>query len=231
MSWRLAYSLESLRTQLNVTYPLRDKTSDGTIGDISHSHTASDHNPNAQGVVCAMDIDNDLSANFSAHDLAEIMRVNRHPDLKYIISKDRICSARDNWAWRKYSGYRHDKHIHVSVGVGSDGQSRQPYDDRDLWTISPNGNSSTVEKRYKMYDVKKSKLITVKVQTGDNGAGYTDVPVGIKGLMGGGHCWSGNSARGLSCAVEDIGGGIYRVGVEGAPGAYLISVNVTLVEV
>ena len=135
MGWRLAYSLETLRKQLNEAYPGRDKTSDGTIGDTSHSHTASDHNLNAQGVVCAMDIDNDLSDNFSAHDLAEIMRVNRHPDLKYIISKDRICSARDNWVWRKYTGYRHDKHIHVSVGVGRDGQSKQPYDDKDLWVV------------------------------------------------------------------------------------------------
>lgn len=228
MSWRLAKSIEILRNQLNKQYPNRDKTSDGGIGDTSHAHTSSDHNPNDAGVVCAYDIDTDLNGNINAHDLADYMRLHRHPDLKYIISNKRICSPRDGWAWRVYGGADpHTSHIHISVGVGSDGKSEQPYDDMFLWDIGNgadnNGNYETKVVKVKATDI---EYAIVKVKTGTNGAGQTIIRLSRGGLIMIGHAWMGNSAKGLSCAFEQKDDNQYAINVEGAPGAYTISVNV-----
>lgn len=132
MAWRLAHSLDTLRNQVNTAYPNRNKASDGTIGDAAHAGTASDHNPNSAGVVCAMDLTHD-PANFDAHAFAEHIRTHRHPNLKYVISKARIAGAWSNWQWTPNSG--HFQHVHISVGLGNDGQSRQPYDDTIKWNI------------------------------------------------------------------------------------------------
>lgn len=137
MAWRLAKSLETLRNQVNATYPSRSKVSDGTIGNAAHAATASDHNPNSQGVVCALDLTHDPAHGFDAHALAERLRVNRHPNLKYIISNSRIAGAWTNWGWQKYTGSNpHSKHIHVSVGNSSDGRSTGNYDDASNWNIN-----------------------------------------------------------------------------------------------
>lgn len=144
MAWRLAKSLGTLRSQVNVAYPKRSKASDGTIGNVAHASRPSDHNPNPQGVVCGLDITHDPASGCDAHALAEILRTNRHPNLKYLISNSRIASAKDGWKWRPYSGSNpHNKHIHISVGVGRDGQSKQPYDDTTAWTIKKGGSMST----------------------------------------------------------------------------------------
>lgn len=147
MAWRLANSLVKLRDQLNAAYPNRSKISDGTIGDAAHQASASDHNPNAAGVVCAMDITHSPQTGLDAHALADSLRVNRHPDLKYIISNRRIAGAWSNWAWQAYNGSNpHSSHIHVSVGRGNDGQSTPPYDDTNDWAIG-GGNSPAPGKK------------------------------------------------------------------------------------
>lgn len=133
--WRLAKSLEILRNEVNAAYPNRSKVSDGTIGDTAHQAVPSDHNPNPQGVVCALDLTHHAGY-FDAHELANRLITNRHPALKYIISNRRIAGAWTNWNWTYYSGSNpHDKHIHVSVGVGSDGRSTGPYDDTSTWNV------------------------------------------------------------------------------------------------
>lgn len=137
MAWRLAKSLVTLRDQINQAYPNRSKASDGTIGDPAHASRPSDHNPNAQGVVCALDLTHDPAHGFDAHALAEIQRQNPHPNLKYIVSNSRIASRKHGWVWRSYTGSNpHSKHVHFSVGIGSDGQSKQPYDDTTPWQIT-----------------------------------------------------------------------------------------------
>lgn len=136
MAWRLANSLTQLRNQVNASYPNRNKASDGTIGDAAHSASWSDHNPNAAGVVCALDLTNDPGNGFNAHVLADQIRKDRHPNLKYIISNSRICGAWTGWNWWPYNGVNpHSKHAHFSVGVGSDGRSQQPYDDTTNWSL------------------------------------------------------------------------------------------------
>lgn len=138
---RLANSLTRLRDQVNAAFPNRNKASDGWIGDASHAASASDHNPNSQGVVNALDLTNDPANGFDVHALAERLRVSRHPNLRYIISNRRIASAGTGWAWAAYNGANpHEKHAHFSVGqpttTTGDGQSTSNYDDASDWAIS-----------------------------------------------------------------------------------------------
>lgn len=132
MAWRPAYSLETLKSQLDAAYP--GWTFLGFLGDQAHAAVASDHNPNAAGVVCALDIGPGGGLDIFA--LADSIAANPHPDLKYIISNRRIANWQTGFKWEAYNGSDpHDTHIHVSVGRGSDGQSVQPYDDRVQWNI------------------------------------------------------------------------------------------------
>lgn len=152
--WRLALSLDTLRRQFNTAYPDRDRSSDGTIGDAAHASTWSDHNPNAEGVVCALDIDTDLDGTDDSNDptmeaIVENVRLNPHPDLKYVIFQSRIFSsyARSPYGpfeWRPYSGDPHTSHVHVSVGQGPDGRSAPgTYDDTTPWAIDLGGPAPT----------------------------------------------------------------------------------------
>lgn len=136
MAWRLAKSLVKLREQVNEAYPNRSKASDGTIGDQSHAASYSDHNPNKNGVVVALDLTHDPANGFDAHALAEHLRKNHHPNLRYIISNARIAGWWNNWQWQPSSG--HTKHIHVSVGTlgVDDGQTYDRYDDASPWNIN-----------------------------------------------------------------------------------------------
>jgi hypothetical protein len=154
MSWRLAYSLETLRDQVNAAYPGRSTASDGTIGDAAHAAVASDHNPNPPGVVCAFDITHDPASGCDTYALADRLLANRHPDLKYLISNRRIAGAWTNWQWTPYSGTAdpHTNHVHVSVGVGNDGQSVQPYDDRVKWNVEGgNQDMLSTDSKFKIY--------------------------------------------------------------------------------
>lgn len=137
---RLANSLVRLRDQVNAAYPNRNKASDGWIGDAAHAASPSDHNPNSQGVVNALDLTNDPAHGFDVHALAERLRVNRHPNLRYIISNSRIASAGTGWNWARYGGSNpHSKHAHFSVGYPTtttgDGKSTGNYDDSRDWNI------------------------------------------------------------------------------------------------
>jgi hypothetical protein len=131
-AYRLAKSLQTLRTQINQLYPKRSKASDGWIGDIAHRKRKSDHNPNTLGVVCAMDITHDPASGCDAHKLAETLRENRDPRLNYVISDSRIVSGVGGWTWRKYGGSNpHNKHCHISVK-----QTEKLYDDPKRWNLA-----------------------------------------------------------------------------------------------
>lgn len=136
MSWRLANSLTTLRNQVNAACPNRSKVSDGTIGDAAHAASASDHNPNRNGVVCALDLTHDPANGFDAHALAEHLRQNRHPNLRYVISNARIAGYWNNWQWEASSG--HYQHCHISVGTHwvTDGQTYDNYDSTQAWNIN-----------------------------------------------------------------------------------------------
>ena len=127
MTWRLDKSLEKLRTQVNITYPNRSKLSDGTIGDTAHASTVSDHNPDANGVVRAMDITHDPVHGLDIQNLADGLRDSRDSRIKYIIANSRIFIP-PNWSWQAYSGSNpHSKHMHISI--------KGNYDDTKNWSI------------------------------------------------------------------------------------------------
>jgi len=130
VSWYLARSLETFRTQINEKYPNRDKASDGTIGDESHSHTDSDHNPNDYGAVCAIDITHDPYNGPDCMALAERIRQADDPRTAYIIWNKQISNPDiENWAWRSYTGKNpHTSHLHHSVR-----QEKELFDDPALW--------------------------------------------------------------------------------------------------
>lgn len=132
MSWRIARSIDTLRRQVNARWPNRDKASDGTIGDAKHSSRKSDHNPNSLGVVCAIDIDKDLSPTEKVDVVVNALVNSRDPRIKYIIWRGQILSSIvQPWVWRRYTGANgHFEHMHLSV-------SPDPnlYDDPREWNL------------------------------------------------------------------------------------------------
>lgn len=119
----------TLRDQINTRWPERDRSSDGWIGDVAHAARVSDHNPDEDGIVHAIDIDEDLLGKSSpnpdiANDLAQqIVDCGRtDPRLAYVIFEGRIASRARGWNWRRYSGTNaHEGHIHVSFTRGAAG--------------------------------------------------------------------------------------------------------------
>jgi hypothetical protein len=122
MTPKLCKAGQQLRLQVDDSYPDRDRTSDGWIGDVRHSARPSDHNPDAAGIVRAIDIDRDLSGKAKPDlmpDLADQIRLYAKRDkskrISYIIFAGRIASPRLGWRWRKYSGINaHNSHLHCS---------------------------------------------------------------------------------------------------------------------
>ena len=121
MTYKLCKAGQQLRLQVDDSYPDRDKSSDGWIGDTSHKARRSDHNPDAKGIVRAIDIDRDLSGKAKPDlmpYLADQIRVcakRGDKRISYIIFAGRIASSRMGWRWRKYSGVNpHNLHLHCS---------------------------------------------------------------------------------------------------------------------
>jgi hypothetical protein len=120
MTPKLCKAGQQLRLQVDDSYPDRDRTSDGWIGDTRHQARPSDHNPDAEGIVRAIDIDRDLSGKAKPDlmpDLADQIRHAAKSDkrIAYIIFAGKIASPRMGWRWRKYSGINpHTKHCHIS---------------------------------------------------------------------------------------------------------------------
>lgn len=138
-SWRLARSLEVLRSEIRSLHP---GTTVWTIGDAAHRASASDHNPTSSGVVCAIDVLGDKGLDLRA--FANHIKKTNHKAVKYVIFDRRIWSkARNSEGWRYYGGSNpHTTHVHVSVGVGPDGRSTGPYDDTSPWGVARSGGGS-----------------------------------------------------------------------------------------
>lgn len=139
MAWRLARSLSTLRSEIVARYP---GTTVWTIGDQTHASGWSDHNPNSDSVVCAIDIKTDGGLNLQR--FVDHLVARPHRALKYVIYNRRIWSkTRASEGWRPYGGVNaHRDHVHVSVGTGPDGRSTGPYDDTSPWGIATIGKPS-----------------------------------------------------------------------------------------
>jgi hypothetical protein len=122
---------QQLREQFDDTFPNRDRSSDGWIGDTRHSARPSDHNPDAKtGVVRAIDVDRDVSSSAKPDlmpDIADQIRLAAKAGDKriaYVIFEGRIASSRMGWRWRKYKGSNpHNKHCHISFTTKGDTDS------------------------------------------------------------------------------------------------------------
>lgn len=135
-AWRLCDGGKQLQREVNALYPHRDKTSDGTIGDTLHSARLSQHNPDASGVVYAIDIDEDLygvgpqksdpfEANLMVKRLVTIGKTD--PRIWYIIFEGNIWSRTSGWEKRPYRGAnKHAHHVHVSF-AGSANHNSRPF--------------------------------------------------------------------------------------------------------
>lgn len=112
--------LVALRDEFNTLFPLRDKGSDGWIGDPAHASRTSDHNPDDRGLVHAIDVDADLGAGADLQDYCDLLvaraKAGQERRLSYVIHNRRIASAAVGWIWRPYTGKSpHVGHAHFSA--------------------------------------------------------------------------------------------------------------------
>jgi hypothetical protein len=124
---RLCKAGRTLREMIDDAYPSRDRKSDGWVGDARHSNRKSDHNPDAQGWVRAIDVDADLGFRDESWYLADQLRLAAKRDrrISYIIHKGQIASRRSGLRWRRFSGNPHDHHIHISFTKKGDQDGRR----------------------------------------------------------------------------------------------------------
>jgi len=126
MKPRLSKAAAQLREQFDDCFSDRDRTSDGWIGDSRHSARKSDHNPDAQGWVRAIDVDRDLSGKAKPDlmpDVADQLRILAKSDkrISYIIFAGKIASAKSLWRWKTYTGInKHIHHCHISFSSKGD---------------------------------------------------------------------------------------------------------------
>jgi len=108
---RLALSLRTLAREVDERWPNRSTRSDGWIGDQEHAERVSDHNPDATGIVHALDITTSGIA-----PLTVVMDCCEHPATEYVIYSGRIWSRSHGFLARTYTGNDpHVGHIHVSI--------------------------------------------------------------------------------------------------------------------
>jgi hypothetical protein len=117
--------LVALRSEFNALNPERDKGADGWIGDAAHQARPSDHNPDAQGRVHAVDIDStgpwpnytfDIYVrNVIAGERDKWLNPNDVCRLEYIIWDHEIFSRSNDFEPRDYKGSDpHTNHAHFS---------------------------------------------------------------------------------------------------------------------
>ena len=131
----LTIGLTTCRSEFNLVFPRRDKTSDGWIGDLAHQlESSSGHNPDITGraeykdgdalnEVRAIDVDKDLN-DASGHGitmekvvqyLVQRARSGFYVPFRYIIFNGRIWRRTTGWKTETYTGpNKHDKHAHLS---------------------------------------------------------------------------------------------------------------------
>lgn len=155
MAWVLTKQLQAFRDQMNATFPNRDKTSDGTIGDTAHQAESSGHNPDrtanaeykdgdAIDEVRAIDVDSDtgnpdVSMEDIVQHLLKLARAGQLWFIRYMIFNRRIWSASGGWKQQTYSGSSpHTEHLHMSgaYSQASDELASADYHLEDLVALS-----------------------------------------------------------------------------------------------
>src|SRR5690349_11987423 len=115
----LVKALVTLRSQIDKMAPKRSKASDGWIGDTKHAARKSQHNPDADGSVDAVDITHDPKNGMDAAVVTEAIRKSKDKRIGYVIYNGRIFSGtggKQPFVWRPYTGSnKHTKHMHIDV--------------------------------------------------------------------------------------------------------------------
>lgn len=113
----LTPALSALRDEVDARWPNRSTVSDGWIGDPAHASRDSDHNPEPDGSVDAIDITHDPANGPDCNALADQVKDDpRLPGGGYVIWNWRIWNPDIAKIWRPYTGTNgHTKHMHVSV--------------------------------------------------------------------------------------------------------------------
>ncbi len=192
MAWRLARSLEQLRSEVDARWPRRDRRSDGTIGDAAHSSRYSDHNPNAAGVVCAIDITHDPKGGVGAGKLAELFRARSLEGdrrVKYVIWDRKIFNPSINHHWRHYSGVNpHTQHVHLSV--------HGPYDNTADWFDTPLEEDDVLKRNQQGAYVKElQNTLNTAVKQGVFGREPNWYPLAVDGDYGPSTSWAVKTAK------------------------------------
>jgi hypothetical protein len=130
--WILVACLKELFAEFNRIAPHRDRTSDGSVGDMAHRDEVSDHNPDETGSVPvhdadhvnevhAIDVDDDLrESDLTMEKVVQFLlarcRAGKEKRLRYVIYNRRIWEADNGWKRQAYTGSSpHTDHAHFSA--------------------------------------------------------------------------------------------------------------------
>jgi hypothetical protein len=181
---RPAYGIERLVADVDAMAPHRSTTHDGILGDQRHAAEHSGHNPNAAGVVCAVDITHDPAHGADAGDIAENIRLDRDDRLGYAIFNGRIFAGPEGpspFVWRTYhvppGGSRHEDHVHVSLR-----QDPHYYDDDGGWEIMAGLTKDEVKAAVR--EVLAEELVTAPGETGEPRGTRKSIPWAITQVWG-----------------------------------------------
>lgn len=138
MAWVLTRGLTTWRNEINTVFPGRDKTTDGSVGNLAHQAGISGHNPDRTGrpeyadgdtrdEVRAIDVDKDLVPGSGVDWMARVVqfvvekaRRGEYVPFRYVIYKpaggrSTIWHRSYGWAARAYTGANaHSEHAHFS---------------------------------------------------------------------------------------------------------------------
>lgn len=162
---KLAPALLTLYEQVNVLVPHRATSSDGSIGDTAHASRKSDHNPNSDGIVCALDLTHDPKGGFDSYKFADFLKSKNDNRINYLISNGRIWNSGTS-AWDAYHGTNpHNQHVHVSVEQRAERwNATQPW---DLTGFTTEGNV-------------ESPTVLPRIHRGDTGTAVTVLQKALK---------------------------------------------------
>jgi hypothetical protein len=130
MPWVLTRGLTTWRNEINTVFPNREKYTDGSVGDSSHSGSTSGHNPDITGKaeyrdrdskdeVRAIDVDKDLRSTVTMEQVIQyLVRLGRagvYLPFRYFIYRGRIWRKSTGWKTEVYTGANnHNEHAHFS---------------------------------------------------------------------------------------------------------------------
>lgn len=119
--WELAPCLRVLINETDRLFPGRSIASDGSIGDAAHAARDSDHNPDEDRLVEALDITDDDAAGCDISVLFDHLVATKDKRVKYLIHKGWVIKSYAKngvkaWTWIIYTGLNsHKLHGHISV--------------------------------------------------------------------------------------------------------------------